>query len=39
MTHIGVFICHMPRANKVIEHFNKLTVQEQQEIMDFLRSL
>jgi CxxC motif-containing protein (DUF1111 family) len=26
-------------ANKVIEHFNKLTVQEQQEIIDFLRSL
>jgi CxxC motif-containing protein (DUF1111 family) len=26
-------------ANKVIEHFNKLSVQEQQEIIDFLRSL
>jgi CxxC motif-containing protein (DUF1111 family) len=26
-------------ANKVIEHFNHLTVQEQQEIIDFLRSL
>jgi len=26
-------------ANKVIEHFNKLTVQEQQDIIDFLRSL
>src|SRR5580700_5534025 len=26
-------------ANKVIEHFNKLTVQKQQEIIDFLRSL
>ena len=26
-------------ANKVIEHFNKLTVQEQQNIIDFLRSL
>src|SRR6202166_1017597 len=26
-------------ANQVIEHFNKLTVQEQQEIIDFLRSL
>jgi CxxC motif-containing protein (DUF1111 family) len=26
-------------ANKVIEHFNELTVQEQQEIIDFLRSL
>ena len=26
-------------ANKVIEHFNRLTVQEQQEIIDFLRSL
>ncbi len=26
-------------ANKVIEHFNKLSAQEQQEIIDFLRSL
>jgi CxxC motif-containing protein (DUF1111 family) len=26
-------------ANKVIEHFNKLSIQEQQEIIDFLRSL
>ncbi len=26
-------------ANRVIEHFNKLTVQEQQEVIDFLRSL
>src|SRR5580700_1556289 len=26
-------------ANKVIEHFNRLTVQEQQELIDFLRSL
>jgi len=26
-------------ANKVIEHFNKLKTQEQQEIIDFLRSL
>src|SRR3984885_2686851 len=26
-------------ANKVIERFNKLTVEEQQEIIDFLRSL
>jgi len=26
-------------ANKVIEHFNKLKTQEQQEILDFLRSL
>jgi CxxC motif-containing protein (DUF1111 family) len=26
-------------ANKVIEHFNKLTTQEQQEVIDFLRSL
>jgi CxxC motif-containing protein (DUF1111 family) len=26
-------------ANKVIERFNKLTTQEQQEIIDFLRSL
>jgi len=26
-------------ANKVIEQFNKLTTQEQQEILDFLRSL
>ena len=26
-------------ANKVIEHFNSLTTQEQQEVIDFLRSL
>jgi CxxC motif-containing protein (DUF1111 family) len=26
-------------ANKVIEHFNRLTTQEQQAILDFLRSL
>jgi CxxC motif-containing protein (DUF1111 family) len=26
-------------ANKVIEHFNQLSTQEQQEILDFLRSL
>jgi CxxC motif-containing protein (DUF1111 family) len=26
-------------ANKVIEHFNELSIQEQQEIIDFLRSL
>jgi CxxC motif-containing protein (DUF1111 family) len=26
-------------ANKVIEHFNQLTTQEQQEVIDFLRSL
>ncbi len=26
-------------ANKVVEHFNKLTVQQQQDIIDFLRSL
>jgi CxxC motif-containing protein (DUF1111 family) len=30
---------HGSEANKVIENFNKLTVQEQQEIIDFLRSL
>jgi CxxC motif-containing protein (DUF1111 family) len=30
---------HGSEANKVIEHFNKLRVQEQQEIIDFLRSL
>jgi len=30
---------HGSEANKVIEHFNKLTVQKQQEIIDFLRSL
>ena len=30
---------HGSEANKVIEHFNRLTVQEQQEIIDFLRSL
>src|SRR6267142_229080 len=26
-------------ANKVTEHFNRLTTQEQQEVIDFLRSL
>jgi len=26
-------------ANRVIEHFNRLSIQEQQEIIDFLRSL
>jgi CxxC motif-containing protein (DUF1111 family) len=26
-------------ANKVIEHFNQLTTEEQQEVIDFLRSL
>jgi CxxC motif-containing protein (DUF1111 family) len=26
-------------ANKVIEHFNRLTAQERQEVIDFLRSL
>jgi hypothetical protein len=26
-------------ASRVIEHFNKLGTQEQQEIIDFLRSL
>lgn len=26
-------------ANKVIEHFNRLTTQEQQEVIDFLRAL
>jgi CxxC motif-containing protein (DUF1111 family) len=26
-------------ANKVIERFNRLTTQEQQEVIDFLRSL
>ena len=30
---------HGSEANKVIEHFNRLTVQKQQEIIDFLRSL
>ena len=30
---------HGSEANKVVEHFNKLTVPEQQEIVDFLRSL
>jgi len=30
---------HGSEANRVIEHFNKLTVQEQQEIIHFLRSL
>jgi hypothetical protein len=26
-------------ANKVVEHFTKMKVQEQQDIIDFLRSL
>ena len=26
-------------ANRIVEHFNKLSVQQQQEIIDFLRSL
>jgi len=26
-------------ANKIIERFNRLTIQEQQEVIDFLRSL
>jgi len=26
-------------ANKLIEHFNRLTTQEQQEVINFLRSL
>jgi len=30
---------HGSEANRVIEHFNKLNVQKQQEIIDFLRSL
>lgn len=30
---------HGSEANKVVEHFNKLSTQEQQEIIDFLRSL
>jgi hypothetical protein len=30
---------HGSEANKVIEHFNRLNVQEQQEKIDFLRSL
>ncbi len=30
---------HGSEASKVIEHFNKLNTQEQQEIIDFLRSL
>jgi CxxC motif-containing protein (DUF1111 family) len=30
---------HGSEANKVIEHFNRLTTQEQQEVIDFLRSL
>jgi len=39
---VGAIRAHQSRgseANKVIEHFNRLTVQEQQEIIDFLRSL
>ena len=30
---------HGSEANRVIEHFNRLTTQEQQEVIDFLRSL
>jgi CxxC motif-containing protein (DUF1111 family) len=30
---------HGSEANKVVDRFNRLTVQEQQEIIDFLRSL
>jgi CxxC motif-containing protein (DUF1111 family) len=30
---------HGSEANKVVEHFNKLSTREQQEIIDFLRSL
>lgn len=30
---------HRSEANRVIEHFNRLSTQEQQEIIDFLRSL
>jgi CxxC motif-containing protein (DUF1111 family) len=30
---------HGSEANKVIEHFNRLSTKEQQEIIDFLRSL
>jgi CxxC motif-containing protein (DUF1111 family) len=30
---------HGSEANKVIEHFDRLSRQEQQEIIDFLRSL
>ncbi|MGD0508621.1 MAG: di-heme oxidoredictase family protein [Terriglobales bacterium] len=30
---------HGSEANKVVEHFNELSAQEQQEIIDFLRSL
>jgi CxxC motif-containing protein (DUF1111 family) len=30
---------HGSEANEVVEHFNKLSTQEQQEIIDFLRSL
>jgi len=30
---------HGSEANRVIEHFNKLSSQEQQEVLDFLRSL
>jgi hypothetical protein len=26
-------------ANRVVEHFNRLSTQEQQELFDFLRSL
>ncbi len=30
---------HGSEANKVIEHFNRLTPQEQQDVINFLRSL
>jgi CxxC motif-containing protein (DUF1111 family) len=30
---------HGSEANRVIEHFNRLSTQEQQEVIDFLRSL
>jgi CxxC motif-containing protein (DUF1111 family) len=30
---------HGSEANRVVEHFNKLSTQEQQELIDFLRSL
>lgn len=30
---------HGSEANRVIEHFNRLTTQQQQELIDFLRSL
>jgi CxxC motif-containing protein (DUF1111 family) len=30
---------HGSEANKVVDHFNRLSTQEQQEIIDFLRTL